>query len=386
MSGGPAPKFRVLFVVTADWYFVSHRLDLAVALARSGFEVSVATRPGAAAAAVSAAGIRLLPVPFERSLRRPLADVRALLALHRILGAERPDAVHLVSLKPIVLGGLLLCVFHRRLRAVWAFTGMGFIFSSERRLARWLRPLLTRCLRLLNDPARVLMLVQNDDDRALLCRHRVAAPEQIAELGGAGIALERYPPTPPPVDDPPTVLLPARLLRDKGVYEFVAAAALLRESGFAARFVLAGRHDRDNHGAVAAVDLERWLEQGTVEWLGHVSDIVPQYRAATVVCLPSYREGLPRVLLEAGACGRPLVATDVPGCREVCIDERTGLLVPPRDGAALAAALKRLLGDRSMIERCGRAAHELVAANFSVEAIAAAQAALYRERLAGQAG
>jgi glycosyltransferase involved in cell wall biosynthesis len=380
-----AGKPKVLFVVTEDWYFVSHRLALACRIRDAGYRVTVATRIGNLEDTIREKGLELAGVPFERSLRHPLRDLRALLALNRVFEREQPDIVHLVSLKPIVLGAVLLAVVHRRTRAVWAFTGMGYIFSSAGMLARALRPVITRLLGWLNDAERFRMVVQNVEDASVLRKYRVARPECVSIIPGAGLdTSEFYPHEGNPDGATPVVLLPARLLQDKGIYEFAAAASIVREQGIAARFVLVGRFDHDNHGTIDAADLERWIADKRLEWWGHRDNMREVYHAASVVCLPSYREGLPKVLLEAGACGIPLIASDVSGCRAVCIDNETGLLVPVRDSAALAAAVMRVLADPALAERLGQAARERIEDQFAVEGISAQTVALYRELLDGR--
>lgn len=377
ISGG---KPRVLFLVTEDWYFVSHRLALAEHVRAAGFEVVVGTRCGAAATHIRAAGIALAEVPFERSLRHPLRDLRALLACARLVRRVRPDVVHLVSLKPILLGASALALAAPRTPALWAFTGMGYLFTSEATLARCLRPLVTRLLALLHRPRRSAVVVQNEDDRALLASLHIA-DESLRVIAGAGVDLDAFRPR-QPLPAVPLVLLPARLLRDKGVEEFVAAAARIRAVRPEVRCVLAGALDRDNHGAIGRAELDDWLARGVVEWWGHCNDMAAVYNQATVVCLPSYREGYSKALLEAAACGRALVASDVPGCRELCREGVTGRLVPARDAAALATALLDLLDEPARCAEMGRAARELVEREHGVARVADATVAVYRELIA----
>ena len=372
-----AGRPRVLFLVTEDWYFVSHRLALAEHVRAAGFEVVVGTRCGAAAAHIRAAGIALAEVPFERSLRHPLRDLRALVACIRLIRRVRPDVVHLVSLKPILLGASALALAAPRTPALWAFTGMGYLFTSEATLARCLRPLVTRLLALLHRPHRSAVVVQNEDDRALLASLHIA-DESLRVIAGAGVDLEAFRPR-EPLPAVPLVLLPARLLRDKGVGEFAAAAARIRATRPEVRCVLAGALDRDNHGAIERAELDDWLARGIVEWWGHCTDMAAVYNEATVVCLPSYREGYSKALLEAAACGRALVASDVPGCRELCRDGVTGRLVPARDDAALAEAVLDLIDHPARCADMGRAARELVEREHGVARVAGATVAVYRE-------
>lgn len=366
----------ILYLVTEDWYFYSHRLGLARAAQTAGHRVVVGTRCNRQRAALEREGFTVVDLPFERSLRTPWRDLRAWWLIRRLLGALQPDIVHLVALKPTLLGGLALRS-RRMVPTLCAVAGLGYIFSSSDRLARLLRAPIVAAFRFIAGHPQVHVLTQNDTDRDFLLTAAIAPPARCHVIHGSGIDLAAYPPAPLPPPSAPLVLLPARLLVDKGIYEFVAAARVLRARWPTLRCVLAGAHDRDNHAAVSAAELERWLAEGVIEWHGHVRDMVPLYHAASVVCLPSYREGLPRALLEAAACARPLVATDVPGCREICRHEHTGLLVPPRTVAPLAAAIATLLHDRARAERYAQAAHAVVAAEFALAPIAAATLALY---------
>jgi len=180
----------------------------------------------------------------------------------------------------------------------------------------------------------------------------------------------------------PLVVLPARMLRDKGVHEFVAAASLLRTQGISARFLLAGDTDRGNPSAIAEAQLRRWRVEGNVEWMGHISDMHALYASSHIICLPSYHEGMPKVLLEAAACGRPVITTNVPGCRDAVVAGETGLLVPPRDSAKLADALRTLIQDRELRQRMGYRARRLAESRFGTNQVVARTLEIMQELLA----
>ena len=372
----------VLFVVTEDWYFMSHRLGLAQRARAAGWRVVVVARESDRAAAIRAQGLEFIALPVERGLTSPWRDLLAVLSLRRVLYEVAPDLVHLVSLKPILLGGLALRFYPRPCAALLAFTGLGYIFSSRAGLARLLKPVITRLLAAVARQHGAWVLAQNEEDLALLRANGIAAAARASIIAGAGLALAEFPATPLPPRARALIILPARVLRDKGVYEFVAAAARVRALRPDVRFALVGAHDRANPGAVAARDLEDWVASGAIEWWGHRHDMAAVYADAYIVCLPSYREGLPRALLEAGACARPLLATDVPGCREICIDGESGLRVPPRNVEALAQAMLRMLDDASLVSRCAGGARAHVEAHYTLEQIAAQTLALYQTLLA----
>lgn len=371
----PATAPTLLFLVTEDWYFVSHRLGLARRAQAAGYRVIVGTRFNADRALLADEGFTLYDIPFERSLRHPRADWRAWLTIRALLRRERPQLVHLVSLKPILLGALAWPAG----AVLMAYTGLGYIFSSQDHLARLMRPLIVTLLRLCAARRRSWQLMQNDDDRALLDALRIGTPARTRVIAGSGVDLAHYPATPMPPAARPLVLLPARLLRDKGIHEFVAAAREVLTVHPALRFVLVGARDADNPAVVSAETLAAWQREGVIEWWGHRRDMPEVYAQASIVCLPSYREGLPKALLEAAACARPLIATDVPGCREICRHEETGLLVPPGDAPALAAAIRRLHEDRELAARLANGARARVAAHYTLDAIAGATLALYAQ-------
>ncbi len=365
---------RVLYMVTEDWYFRSHRLALARAARDAGYRVTVATRLARHAAALAAEGFELVHVPFDRSLRRPDRDLAAFLGLRRLLRERRHDVVHAISLKPILLG---LAASPVPARVIASFTGLGYTFSSRDLRAQPIRTLVSALLRYQLRGGRAWLTVQNEDDRALLAAAGIGVPERTVLIAGSGVSLAEFPATPQPGNAVPLVVLPARVLVDKGVREFVGAARLLRDRGRAARFALVGAHDTHNPGAVPARELAAWREEGVVEIWGHRDDVPAVLAGADVVCLPSYREGLPKALLEAAACGRALVATDVPGCRAICRDGETGCLVPPGDVPALADAIEHLLADGGLRAALGAAGHALVENRFATERVNAQTLALY---------
>ncbi|HHH39735.1 MAG TPA: glycosyltransferase family 1 protein, partial [Sedimenticola sp.] len=343
-------QLRLLFVVTEDWYFVSHRLPLAVAAREAGFEVAVATRPGEDRERIEAAGIRFLPLEIDRRGMNPFKETISVVRLARLMRRERPDLVHLVALKPVLLGNLAarLSGVKRRVSAV---AGMGFLFTGEKRggmLAPAVRRLLGQALR----GSRVI--VQNPDDARLLRESLGVPAEDLRLIRGAGVDLEKFQPRPEP-SGVPLVMLPSRLLWDKGVGEFVEAARRLLASGVQARFVLVGAPDPANPASVHHANLDQWQEEGVIEWWGHQKEMATVLAQAHLVCLPSYREGLPKVLIEAVASGRAVVTCNVPGCREVVAQGETGLLVPAQDAAALADAIRTLLEDPAWRRRLGEA-------------------------------
>lgn len=370
MTIGAAP--RLLFLVTEDWYFCSHRLDLARAARDAGFDVHVATRVTDHGETIRAAGMTLHDVQLGRRVGNPLAEIAA---LTRLLARVKPDVLHNVALKPAVFGSLAA-----RLAGVPAVinavSGLGYVFINRRGVAGLLRPLMVAAIRFLFAGRRRHVIVQNAHDKAYF--DTLVDSRQVHLIRGAGIDVERFIPY-PEQEGRLVAAAVARLLWDKGIGELVFAARLLKERGVPLTIALVGKPDPANPRTIPEDEVRRWVDEGLVEWWGHRDDIAKIWQQAQIAVLPSYREGLPKALLEAAACGRPLVTTDVPGCNELVADDDNGLLVPVRQAAPLADALQRLATDPSLRARLGARARERAEKEFSSRQVIAEQLALYRK-------
>jgi len=372
-----------MLVANTDWYLVNFAAPLVHRLRRDGAEVLLVSPPGAHRAALAALGARWEPLAIGRRSIGPVGELATLVALTRLLRRERPELVHGFTLKGVVHGLLAA-----RLAGVGArvatLTGLGWVFTNRAWSARALRPVLRALLRVALAGARTRTIVQNRDDAAALVGAGLVDASSLRRVAGSGVDCTRFQPrrAPRPPDRPWTVLLVARLLWDKGVGEFVAAARALRATHPTLRLVVAGARDQGNPAAIAPEQLAAWREEGTVEWLGQVDNMPALLAEVDAVALPSHREGLPRSLIEAAACGLPLVASDAPGCREVVRDGVEGLLVPVGDAAALAAAIQRLAADPALAARLGAAGRERTLREFAVPVVVDAVLAVYRELIA----
>jgi glycosyltransferase involved in cell wall biosynthesis len=372
----------VLFVVNQARFFVTHRLVLAEAAAHAGYDVHVAVPDGPGTSAITERGFPVHSVPFDRGGMNVAADLRTATALVALYRELRPDLVHHVTVKPVLYGSLAARALNVR-AVVNAVSGLGYLEIARDRRAQAVRAVVRRLYRLAFRRPRLRVIFQNPDDRASFEHAGIVRPGQASLIHGSGVDLDAFAPVPVP-QGPPVVLLPARMLWDKGVGEFVDAARRLRSAGSDARFVLVG-DTHENPAAVPADRLAAWVREGVVEWWGHRDDMPAALSAASVVCLPSYREGCPKALLEAAACGRPIVTTDVPGCRDVVRDGVEGLLVPARDAGSLAAAIARLLDDAELRRTCGELGRARAERDFGVARVVAATLTIYRELLADAA-
>lgn len=372
---------KLLFTVNDAGFFVSHRLPVALAARRAGYDVHVATAPGPGVAEIVANGFPHYPVPISRSGLNPLSEIRTVWALTRLYRRLRPDLVHLVTIKPVLYGGIAARL-SRVPAVVAAVSGLGHVFIRRGSISALLRAPIKATYRLAMNHRRIRVIFQNPDDREEFVSGRVVGPNRTVLIKGSGVDIKMFAPTPEP-DGPPIIILPARMLWPKGIGEFVDAATRLRKQRVAARFALVGESDKGNPTAIPLKQLEAWHNEGEIEWWGYRKDMPAVLAGTHIVCLPSYyREGVPKSLIEAAACARPIVATDVPGCREIARNGENAILVPPRDPEALAAALCRLIDDPDLRRRLGARGREIAVAEFLLDRVIADTLDVYRNLMA----
>ncbi len=368
---------RLLIVVNHAAFFLSHRLPIALGARAAGYDVQVAAPHDQASPHIAAEGFPVHDVRFTRSGMSLRAELGTLMSLVRLYRDLRPDLVHHVSPMPILYGGVAARVA-RVPAVVHAVSGMGYVFTVQTLRTRAMRRSTLAGYRLAAAHPNSALIFQNSDDEKTIGRTRARVVAVIG--GGSGVDLDRFRPVPLPKDERPIVLLPARMAWDKGLGEFVSAARVLLARGVKARFVLAGAGDPENPEVVTDEQLLAWMKEGVVEWWGHRTDMPEVLAKSTLVCLPSYREGKPKALMEACAVGRPIVTTDVPGNRDVIGGGTHGVIVRARDARALAVAIEALLSDRERLERMGREASTRAKA-FDLTDVVAQTLAVYRTLL-----
>lgn len=363
---------KLLFLVTEDWYFVSHRLPLAIAAIEAGFEVVVATQIKNHGPIIRNAGIKLIPLELSRRRGNP---IREILSLRRLYRNERPDIIHQVALKPVLYGSIAALALEIP-RKVNAVAGLGWLFTSSTLDAQIIRRVVRPLLGFLLSRSSCQTIVQNPDDQKILILSGVPQ-NQISLIRGAGVDTKKFFPIEEPLG-PVTIILAARMLWAKGVHEFILAAQCLNKEGVFARFVLVGEPDKANPGSVPHKKLREWDGKHGVEWWGYKEDMTAVLQNAHIACLPSfYGEGLPKSLLEAAACGLPIVTTDTPGCREVVEDGSNGFLVPAKNVGALMSALKQLIIDVDLRRTMGKRSRTLAQEKFSQEIVIAETLSIY---------
>lgn len=377
----PAPsnqRLSLLMVVNVDWFFLSHRLPVALAALEAGYEVTVAAIEEAGRGdEIRRHGLQFVPLPSSRGGSNPLEDVRLLLRLARLYRQRQPDVVHHVALKPVLYGTMAARLTGMK-TVVNAVSGLGTAFIGKPKPSdRMIRFLYRFVLRSTN----AVTIVQNVDDEAALTELAGGNPQEIVLIEGSGVDVEAFRQHPEPDTGQITIVLAARMLWDKGVGELVEAAVQLRElHGDVVDVVLAGSIDPENRSTISEQQLTEWQGEGIIRWVGHQDDMEQVYRECHIAVLPSYREGLPKTLIEAMAVGRPIVTTDTPGCRSVVEDGVNGFLVPPRDSVELAERLTKLIANRALREQMGAESRRLAVERFSLDRVVGQTIELYTLR------
>jgi glycosyltransferase involved in cell wall biosynthesis len=365
----------LLYLVAEDWYFCSHRLPLAIAARQQGYEVMLATRVQRHGEIIRDAGIELFPIELARHSHNPVRELSALREIVAVYRKAKPDIAHHVALKPVLYGSIAAALA-RTPAVVNAIAGLGYVFTSREVRARLLRPAVGAAYHLLLDRPNSRLILQNPDDMQAFVKRGLIHPNRAALIRGSGVDMQEFT-AEPELPGVPLVVLPARLLRDKGVVEFVQAARELQQASIKARFALVGTPDPHNPTAISEHQVRSWEQAGIVEWWGWRDDMREVYRQSHIVCLPSYREGLPKALIEAAACGKPIVTCDVPGCREIVTDGDNGLLVPARETTPLAYALRRLIEDPQLRQRMGERSRRRAVETFSIQRVIEDTLAVY---------
>ena len=358
---------------------MSHRWPIAQAALRQGFEVHVAAGLTNDKDRMRALGLTVHPLSIDRCSTNIFSNGSTFFQILRVFIGVRPDVVHLVTIKPVIWGGIAARLVAVP-RVVAAVSGLGFVFISHGIRATMRRWLAGWLYRLAFGHHSLKVIFQNEDDRATLIKLVRLPKKKTRLIRGSGVDLEYYSPSLFP-QGLPVVILAARLLEDKGVREFVQAARILKDGGNKARFVLVGDSDPGNSATISDNELKQWVSEGVVEWWGHRDDMPRVFACSYMVVLPSYREGLPKVLIEAAACGRAVITTDCPGCRDAIEPNVTGILVPVRDSEALVVAMKRLLDNSPLCEEMGRAGRKLAERSFDVRQVIAQHMCIYEELL-----
>jgi glycosyltransferase involved in cell wall biosynthesis len=372
---------KLLFIVNVDWFFISHRLPIALKALEEGCEVHLLCAITDQAEYLESLGLIVHPFLFTRSGKNIINEFSCFFKLYRQVKNIKPDLIHLVTIKPVLYGGIIAQIAHVP-AVVSAISGLGFLFVKRVGFkARLFRDSALFLYRIAMKHPNQRVIFQNQTDMSVLIIAGGVKKEKSRMIRGSGVDLQKYPMQPEPKASV-VVVMASRLLKDKGVHEFVEAARLINAKGIQARFQLVGEPDLGNPESITNEDIQSWQAEGIIECLGYRSDIAELFSRAHIVVLPSYYgEGLPKVLIEAAACGRAVITTDMPGCRDAIEPNVTGIVVPARDAFALAEEIERLVKDNDLRQRMGCAGRDLAEREFSIEKVVAAHLDIYNELL-----
>lgn len=355
---------RVLYIFPLAINFTIHWVDRVKWVAALGADVHVAVPDDPVLDELDLEGITLHRINAPRDRLRFLYDFSLIKEIPRVIRAVRPDLLHAATTRPVLYAGIFGRLFGVR-AVVLSVTGLGYLFIGQSTAVRAMRAIASVAYRFVLKQKNSVTIFENGNDRDVFLQRGYVNEDQTFVLVGGGVDLEKYVHALEPETKNPIVVLAGRLLRDKGVVEFYEAAKTLKLRGVQARFVLVGDVDPGNPATLASKTIKDWVEAGHIEWWGWRSNMIDVYQQSSLFCLPSYREGAPRTIIEAAAIGRATVATDVPGCRDVVVDGVTGRLVPARAVAPLADALQDLIEDAPARREMGTAARRYAERSFS---------------------
>lgn len=373
-------KRKILFLVNVDWFFLSHRLPIALEALRGGAEVWVVTADTGYLEEIESYGFKTIDFPFSRSGTNYLRELFSLAHLYRVYSRIKPDLVHHVTIKPVIYGSII-ARFFKNLFVINAITGMGFVFSKDKK-ASGIKSVVRFAYRtaLNNKNARVIF--QNEEDRRKFVNSNLVKNEQTNLIRGSGVDTNVFKPLKEDSSHNVSVLLASRMIWDKGIREFVEAADIVRQKRLDVRFILAGKVDDGNPNMVSVETLKSWEDQNKVEWLGHHEDMIGLLQSSTIIALPTfYPEGVPKILIEAASMGKPIITTDRPGCRDIVKNGENGILIPEKDSRALADAILYLLQNPDICQKFGKKGRQLVIDEFSEEKVVSETMDLYDEML-----
>ena len=368
---------KIILFANTDWYLYNYRLPLAQTLLKKGHELLLLSPAGIYASRIQTSGFRWQVFELSRSGINPASEFFTILRLARLYRREKPDLVHHFSIKCVLYGSMAARLAGIK-QVVNAVTGMGYVFTRKNFFTFSIKPFVILLYKIALRNSRVIF--QNQQDLDYFTGHHMVDEDQCVLIPGSGVDITKFLLTPQP-DGDPLVVLPARLIWDKGIGEFVEAATIVKHKGINARFALVGAPDKGNPSSISESQLDSWAKLGFVEIWGWVEDMISVYQQASLVCLPSYREGLAKSLIEAAACGRALVTSNIPGCREVVKDGVNGFLVPPKQVHLLAEAIEKIIINKELLEQMGAESRKIVERDFSVEIINKATIMVYNEHV-----
>jgi glycosyltransferase involved in cell wall biosynthesis len=357
---------KIILLANTDWYLYNYRLSLARELQSQGHDIILISPNGSYVPKLEKAGFCWKEFSLSRHGINPFTELITIYRLKKLFSQEKPNLIHNFTIKCVLYGSLAAHMAGIK-NIINSITGRGILFSSRNLLATLIRPLIKLIYRISLKHTKVIF--QNQNDLNYFVKEHLVSLPRCYLIPGSGVDIDIFKPAPVP-EGVPLIILPARMLWAKGILEFIEASKIVKEAGFKARFALIGEPDPGNPNSIPLQKLEEWKKNGVIEWWGWQDDMVQVYQSASIVCLPSsYGEGLAKSLIEAAACGRPLVASDIPGCREIVLHGKNGYLVPVHDPTTLAFYIEKLLNDRGLALKLGKYSRIIAVKQFSAKKI-----------------
>jgi glycosyltransferase involved in cell wall biosynthesis len=373
----------ILFIVNVDWFFISHRLPIALEALNKGYKVTIACRCTEHEAYLKSLGFEVVNIPFDRSGGSLVNELSSINAIKTIIKELQPSLIHSVTIKPVLYSGLALHLTRIKVPLVAAISGLGYVFTATTMRARLTKAIVSFFYKvsLLHDYKKVIF--QNRSDEAILTKVTKLKSKEKVLIKGSGADLSVYNFKPENIEQAPKIVMACRLLKEKGVYQYIEAARIVKETYPNAEFLLVGTPDVENPNTVKQTEIDQWVSEGVINYLGHRNDIPDVFSSCNIVCLPSfYGEGVPKVLIEAAACGRAIVTTDNPGCRDAVIEGETGLTVPVRDSKKLAEGLIQLIDNTQLRLAMGQKARKFAEQEFDVNSVVEKHLEIYSSLIA----
>ncbi|WP_209327705.1 glycosyltransferase family 4 protein [Pseudoalteromonas sp. PA2MD11] len=374
---------KLLILVNVDWFFLSHRLPIAIKALKQGYHVTIACRFTGHKDELSAMGFNVVDIPFSRSGAGVKAELNAIKVIKRVIEEVKPSLIHAITIKPVLYTGLALKTVKKDIPFIAAISGLGYAFTANTLRAKVTKLIASAFYKVALSQKFKTVIFQNTSDEAILTRVAKLDNNDKVLIKGSGADLSVYRFEPENQAPPLKVAMACRLLKEKGVYQYIEAARLVKKTHFDVEFLLIGTPDLENPNSVMQTEIDSWVKEGVINYLGHRNDIPNVFSSSSIVCLPSfYGEGVPKVLIEAAACGRAIVTTDNPGCRDAVIEGETGLTVPVRDSEKLAEALIRLIEDTQLRLSMGLKARKFAEQEFDVNSVVDKHLEIYDALLA----
>lgn len=372
-------KKVAFIVINIDKFFLTNRKEQAQAMVENGYEVHIVAQNTGYGEEIRNLGFIFHELPSQRFGLNPLKEVKALFFFRRLYKQYKPEIIHHLGLKPILMGSIASLSINNKY-VFNTYTGLGYVFIVDTFKTAVIRNMLLTVFYFLYKRKDIIAIFQNTTDFKLFKQRKIVSDRNGFVIKGCGVDINEFRFAPAETKEVINVLLPGKLLRSKGVYEFVDAARILKkEWGQKVDFVLCGGVDHGHPSEISENEVDQWVNEGVVKWPGHQSNMQAVLKDADIIVLPSFREGLPKSLLEAGAIGRPMVTYDVAGCNEVVREGVNGLIVPPHQPAKLAIAIRTLIGDSSLRLEMGRKAREITEKEFAVDVLVEQNLQLYRK-------